>query len=203
MRSPFPLRALALALLLSPMTLTAHCDTWDGPVVKAGREALASGDVNLALIWVRKADESEVRAAFRRALAVRKLEGEAQELADQFFFETLVRIHRAGEGASYTGLKSADEDLGPAIPTGDRAIATGNLQPVWDLLSHSVRQTLQAKFEDVQKAKAYKPGDLEAGRAFVATYVSYIHFVEGVYGTATRAGHDEAAAAPATGAHEH
>ena len=92
----------------------AHCDGMDGPVVKAAQAALAKGDVNLVLIWVRKNDETEIRQAFERTVNVRKLSPEAKELADTYFFETLVRIHRAGEGAPYTGLKPAGRDLGPA-----------------------------------------------------------------------------------------
>ena len=81
-----------------------HCDSMDGPVVKAAQRALATGEVNHALIWVQAQGEAEVRAAFTKALAVRKLSPDAKDLADLYFFETLVRVHRAGEGEPYTGL---------------------------------------------------------------------------------------------------
>src|SRR5512147_2580967 len=77
---------------------SAHCDGMDGPVVKAAQKALAAGNVNLALIWVQPGDEGEVRKVFQRTLAVRRLNPEARELADTYFFETLVRLHRSGEG---------------------------------------------------------------------------------------------------------
>ncbi len=191
MRMSTPFRTLALASLLSPVAAFAHCDTWDGPVVKAAQAALASGEVAPVLIWVRKADEAEIRQAFARAREVRKLGGEAQKMADQFFFETLVRVHRAGEGAPYTGLKPAGTDFGPALPAGDQALETGDLKPVWKLLSDRAHDGLHARFEAAQKAKAFKTGDLEAGRRYVAAYVTYIHYVEGLY---------EAAGAPAHGA---
>src|SRR3990172_9984859 len=89
-------------ILLFPNSAMAHCDGMDGPVVKAAQKALASGDVNLVLIWVQKEDEKEIREAFDRTLEVRKLSAEAKELADMYFFETLVRVHRIGEGAPYT-----------------------------------------------------------------------------------------------------
>ncbi|MGB5880394.1 MAG: DUF6448 family protein, partial [Thermoanaerobaculia bacterium] len=92
-------------VLLLPNLAIAHCDGMDGPVVVAAQKALASGDVNLVLIWVQKDDEKEIRQSFDRTVAVRELSAEAKELADMYFFETLVRIHRAGEGAPYTGLK--------------------------------------------------------------------------------------------------
>ena len=73
--------------------------------------------------------------SFAKTLAVRKLNPEARELADLYFFETLVRIHRAGEGAPYTGLKPAGRDLGPAIPAADKAIETGALEPLLKLIT--------------------------------------------------------------------
>ncbi len=124
--------------------------------------------------------------------------------ADQFFFETLVRLHRAGEGAPFTGLKPAGRDLGPAIPEGDKALETGDLKPVWKLLSDAAHQGLHQRFEAALRAKSFRPADVEAGRQFVAAYVSYIHYVEGLYGAAKRSAHgDEGAAQPSAGcAHE-
>ena len=103
-----PMIAFALAsavLLLAPTAASAHCDGLDGPVVTAARKALESGNVNLVLIWVQKNDEAEIASAFQKTLSVRKLNAQVKDLADTYFFETLVRVHRAGEGEPYTGLK--------------------------------------------------------------------------------------------------
>ena len=127
--------AIGFVFLLMPATVFGHCDGIDGPVVKAAQQALAKGDVNPILIWVQANDEAEIRRVFAKTLAVRKLNPEARELADLYFFETLVRIHRAGEGAPYTGLKPAGRDLGPAIPAADKAIETGALEPLLKLIT--------------------------------------------------------------------
>jgi len=75
-----------------------HCDTLDGPVVTAAKRALETGKVNLILPWAPKAAEEEIKSAFGRAQQVRKLGKAAADLADYWFFETVVRLHRAGEG---------------------------------------------------------------------------------------------------------
>ena len=93
---------LGLGLML-PEQAVAHCDTLDGPVIADARTALDKEDVATVLKWVRLEDEKEIREAFSNTLAVRKLNSEAQNLADMYFFEKLVRIHRAGEGAPFTG----------------------------------------------------------------------------------------------------
>lgn len=180
---PSILRILTLAAM-APGTAAAHCDGMDGPVVKAAQRALATGDVNLVLIWVRKSDEAEIRDAFTRTLAVRKVNREARDLADRYFFETLVRVHRAGEGAPYTGLKPAGRDLGPAIPLADKALATGELEPLIQLITAETRAGLAARFDQAMKARRFESADLEAGRAYIRTYVAFIHFAESAHTTA-------------------
>ena len=155
--SPAALAMLAAAAFLAPHTAQAHCDGLDGPVVKAAQNALTESNVNLVLIWVQKDDEAEIKHAFEKTLAVRKLNAEARELADLYFFETLVRIHRAGEGAPYTGLKPAGRDLGPAIPAGDKALETGNLDPVVKLLSEKMERGLREHFKEAVGEKEIRP----------------------------------------------
>jgi hypothetical protein len=187
----------ALALLAGaswPSIAAAHCDGLDGPVVKDARRALDKGDPAPVLPWVQQKDEAEIRKAFERALAVRKMGGEAQSLADTWFFETLVRVHRAGEGEPFTGLKPAGRDLGPAIPAADRALETGKLEPVAKLLGEEMHAGLHGRFERALAAKAAPSGDVAARRAFVGRYVEYVHYVEGLHAAASRGGGDHGGA---------
>lgn len=181
----------ALAVLgiavLGVQAAFAHCDGLDGPVVKAAKNALQTGNVNLVLIWVQQKDEPEIRAAFQQTLVVRKQSPEAQALADRFFFETLVRVHRAAEGAPYTGLKPAGRDLGPAIPAADKALETGAVGPLQALLANEVQHGLQEHFEEFSTLKGYDPNDVAAGRRFVQAYVEYVHYVERLHEAATEA----------------
>ncbi len=177
----FGLVFVSLFFLGYPAVSLAHCDGMDGPVVKAAQKALESGSANLILLWVQKKDESEVKEAFQKTLAVRKLGAEARELADHYFFETLVRIHRAGEGAPYAGLKPAGRDLGPAIPAADRAIDDGSVKPLLRLLTASLQVGVREQFKKVMANKRFDRDNVEAGRAYVKAYVEYIHYVERLY----------------------
>jgi Family of unknown function (DUF6448) len=162
----------------APGNVLAHCDSLDGPVVKAAQRALETRNLSQVLMWVQADDEAEIRAAFEQTLIVRALSSQGRELADRYFFETVVRVHRAGEGASYTGLKPAGRDLGPAIPAADKAIDEDSLRPVMTLLTKDLENGLQRHFEEVITAKHFTPGDVIAGRQYVRTYVEFIHYVE-------------------------
>lgn len=185
--------------VLAPSRALAHCDGLDGPVVSAARQALERKDVKTVLIWVKKKDETEIRKAFERTLAVRKLSPQAHELADMYFFETLVRLHRAGEGAPYTGLKPAGRDLGPAIPGADRALETGDVQPLVRLLVEATEKGVRQHFAEARAARDYPAGDVEAGREYIEKYVPFVHYVERLYRSATTAavGHEPEAGAAA------
>jgi hypothetical protein len=156
----------------------AHCDGLDGPVVKAARSALESGDVSRVLVWVREEDESEVRGVFHRALAVRKLGSDAKALADTSLFETVVRLHRAAEGAPYTGLKPAGRDLGPAIPAADAALETGSDAALVRLLTTELEDGIRARLADVRRKRGFDPSNVVAGREYVEAYVTLLNYVE-------------------------
>lgn len=158
----------------------AHCDTLDGPVVAAARKALDTGNVNLVLIWVQKKDEAEIRNHFQKTVAVRKVSAQAKELADMYFFETLVRLHRAGEGAAYTGLKPAGK-IEPPIAAADKALESGKVEGVVKLVSERMHAGLERHFKEMISKKKYNPDDIAAGRAFASAYVEYTHYVERLY----------------------
>ena len=181
----------------------AHCDGMDGPVVKAARQALETGSVNHVLLWVQKSDEPEIRNVFAEVLAVRKLGPAARDLADRQFFETLVRIHRAGEGAPYTGLKPAGQDLGPGIPAADNAIEEGSARRLLQLLFGQVEADLQQRFKSVVAKKGYSTQDTAAGREYVKAYVDFMHYVERVYRATTIVGHEHSARTDSGASSEH
>lgn len=195
MRSRYFFNWLACSLLLAgftfatPAPVLAHCDALDGPVVKAARKALDARKVALVLIWVEEKDEPEIRSAFDQALAVRALGPQARELADRFFFETVVRVHRAGEGAPYSGLKPAGSDFGPAIPAADKALAAGSLEPLTKLLVETMQTHLREAFDEAVSSAAFAPGDMPAGRRSIKAYVEFIHYVERLYDTASTPAH--------------
>jgi len=162
-----------------------HCDTLDGPLAKLAEKALADRNVNVVLPWVRAEDEREVRQAFDQAQAVRELGPQARLLADRHFLETLVRVHRAGEGAPFTGLKPADLDLGPAVPAADSALATSSVDAVVKLLVDAVSAGVRERFRTALQRRHFDVNDVAAGRRYVEAYVPYVHYVERLWEAAT------------------
>ncbi len=171
--------ALAAALLLPAAPAAAHCDSVEGPVVVDAKAALAKGDVAPTLKWISAAQEPEVREAFRKTLAVRRLGAEAQEVADTAFFETLVRLHRETEGTAYTGLKRGVKEP-PFIGQLETALGSGSVDAFAKMVGEHAAARVKEKFAVALESKKKADASPADGRAYVAAYVDLMHTTKGI-----------------------
>jgi len=191
---------LATVLIIgSNMFASAHCDTMDGPVVQDARKALGAQDVTPVLKWIQAKDEKTVKDAFDKALAAR---GNKQQAAEMKFFETLVKIHRAGEGEHFAGLKHAGE-VEAVIAEADKALAGGSPDALAKLLTDAISQGIRQRYEKTAEAFRHKDESVQKGREYVAAYVEYTHYVERLHMDAQGhvEHHDKTSSAKAEHAH--
>jgi hypothetical protein len=160
----------------------AHCDSLTGPVVVDARAALESGKVEAVLKWVRPSDEAAIREAFAQTMAVRQEGNAARDLADRWFFETAVRLHRAMEQEPFVGLRPADWKPDPVIEMADNAIDAGDITDLERALLAETKKGLHERFERVRQAREHRNESVAAGRAFVSTYLDYLRYVEKLHG---------------------
>lgn len=158
----------------------AHCDRVNGPVAVAAKQALETGDVSKALIWVGEEQSEELKSKFKQSLKVYNSGEESRKLAERYFMETTVRLHREAEGMPYTGLKPA-QSSSEDIQTAEQALESGNLSPVNDLLAKEIRQKTNELYQHAMEAKDKRGQSVEAGRQWVNAYVRYIVYVHSLY----------------------
>ena len=169
--------------MLTALSARAHCDSLDGPVAKAVQKALQTGSVNPVLAYAPAAAEAEIRVAFEKSRRVRGINADVQALADHAFMETVIRLHRAGEGAAYTGLKPGGADYGPVIPAAEHAIETGDLSRLRAVLieeiEHALRERL-ARVRTLQKAplEPKTAAEVPHARERVSAELGFVTFAE-------------------------
>ena len=168
-----------LFILIIPIKLNGHCDTFSGPVIQDAKLALEKGSVTPVLKWIKKEYEKEITDLFNKTLLVRTKGNEAKELADMYFFETLVRLHRAGEGEPYTGLKTAEVE--PIVALSDQSLATGQIDELITELNKEAGKNIKELFTVVLEKKKHANDSVEAGREYVTAYVTFMHFVENIH----------------------
>lgn len=191
-----PLALAVTAVLAASESALAHCDTVDGPVVASARRALTLGDVTPVLKWVNSEHEDEVEALFAHSIVVRQLGDEARQLADRYFFETMVRLHREGEGFGYAGLKAAGSPVSPAVLAADAALEAGSADDLVAEITEVITAGVRSRFEHARETRAHAEESLAAGREFVAAYVEFTHNVEGLEALASGQSTEHRAAAP-------
>src|SRR5690606_22667140 len=112
-----------------------------------------TGNLALALKWVDPSGADELRSVFDRARA-------ARDVAERWFLENLVRIHRAGEGAPYHGLRPSGVPIDPRVAAADQAIARRDLAPLDGLVPAGRWPELARRFAAVLDRKDYDPADV-------------------------------------------
>ena len=173
-----PLFILSMLILSTNVTF-AHCDTMDGPLIADARKAMGQNNVNYVLKWVSAANESEIRDAFNLVMKVKGLSPEAKELSEKYFFDTLVRIHRAGEGEPFTGVKPSGTPIDDKVLAADKSIEIGNLSPLKNMVSKDILQELTKRFNKVMSLKNFDVNNVAAGREYIEAYVQFFKFAEG------------------------
>lgn len=173
--------ALAIGVNLAMAgTAAAHCDSVDGPVILEAKQALDAGDITPLLKWVSAADEDQIRTVFDKVYRVRQQGGDARALADQHLFATLVKVHRAGEGAPFTGIKPAG-GIDPAVMAADKALQADDIDGLIAAITASFERGVRDRFEAASQARAHADVSVVEGREFVNRYVQYVHYIEAVH----------------------
>ena len=126
----------------------------DGPTVIDGQKAMKENNINYALKWVQPKAEKELKEAFELSMKVKDLSPESKQISEKYFLGELVRIHRQGEDASYTGVKAAGTTIDKKVLAADKSIELGNLSPLENLIEKDKKAELRAtcKFNPHQVA---------------------------------------------------
>lgn len=161
----------------------AHCDAENGPVAEDARKALKTDDFSKVAIWVGEDQNAELKKLFKDALKVYKMGGEAKELAENYFIESSIRLHRAAEGMPYTGVKPA-QPLPEDIKLAEKTLKTGNIKPLVEFLNSEIETESKKWFQKAYDSKeAYKGESVAKGREWVDAYVKYVIYVHNLYKT--------------------
>lgn len=173
--------ALFAIFFLSTQNTFAHCDSYDGPVIKEAQQALTSNNVNLVLKWIDVADEPEIKSLFKKTYELKNGDKEVYAIVEKHFLETLVRLHRATEGVGYTGLKPAGS-ASPIVVMADNAIETKSVDDLLSKFTAHLDKVVREKFNKVKELALVKNESVEKGREYVAAYVDYTHTLEEMHG---------------------
>jgi hypothetical protein len=100
-------------------------------------------------------------------------------------------MHRAGEGAPYTGLKPGGLDHGPVIPVAEAAIESGSAGELTALLTDVVREEVERRFNHVMELKARSGEGLAHLREYTSAMLGIQVYAHGLYTKARSDPHEQ------------
>ena len=171
------LLSVLFILFAAPQMASAHCDSYDGPVIKDALKALEQQNVELVLKWVEPKYDKIITEKFNQTLKLQGSNEEVNEIIRTHFLETLVRLHREGEGASFTGLKPIGS-MTPMVEMADNSLDKNDIDYVVNKVNNHLGEVLRERFTKAMELSKSKDNSVEQGRAYVEAYVEYTHTLE-------------------------
>lgn len=171
---------LIVITLLTVPSVFAHCDSWDGPVVKDALKALETNNVTMVFKWINKEQEKEITSLFNKTYGLKTKDQEIYKIVEKYFFETMVRLHRETEGAPYTGLKPTG-NIKPIIQLTDKSIETNDIKDLTSKLNNHILKVIKEKYDKVAELNKVKDKSVEKGREYVKAYIDYTHTIEALH----------------------
>lgn len=179
---------LGILFLFVSIPAFAHCDSYDGPVIKDAYKALENKEVSYVLKWIDKEQESEIKNLFNKTVALKGGDAEIYKIIEKHFLETLVRLHRETEGEPYTGLKPAGSTA-PIVQMADNSIVNKESKTLLTNLGKHIDAVITEKYNKVAALSKVKDYSVAEGRAYVKAYVDYTHTLEGIEAVMAHGGH--------------
>lgn len=176
LKNLFSVALLSIMMLVS-VSASAHCDSYDGPVIKEALRALDTNNVELVYKWISPEQEAEIAALFDKTYSLKDGDKDVYQIVERHFLETLVRLHRETEGASYTGIKPAGS-MTPLVEMADNSLANKDVDLIVEKVTNHLAEVIReryAKAIELSKTKDISP---QKGREYVHAYVEYTHTLE-------------------------
>ena len=129
-------------------------DPHDGPVMRAAKMALETGNANYVLIWVSEKSENTLKNLLEKTCCERSSQKNMQNRALDWYFETVNRLHLANRRRLYT-CKPGGLDESPIVLKVERAIETGNFEEIRSVIPDTHAGEVKQRFQQVLNKRNY------------------------------------------------
>jgi len=152
----------------------------DGPVTKAAKESLETGNASRILIWIPEESENTLKNLLERTCCVRS--ARQDERTAEWYFETVNRLHVASHGLNNLNISTKTPEEKAIILLVQKACESGNFEDIAVRIPDTPAGELRQRFEDLMKKKdSYCEENCVAGRRYVSAFVDFITFVNSLH----------------------
>ena len=159
------------------MNMPPNYDITKGLVMDAAKMALDTGNVNYVLIWVPEASENKLKNLFDKTVCEHRDRKDVQDIALDWYFETVSRLHRSRKRVLYTFMKPDGLDESQIFQKVERAIEIGDVEELIGDIPYTKEGDLRQRFRHVMDKRNYDVNNIAAGRAYVSAFIDFIIYV--------------------------
>ena len=162
------------------MVLTGNQN--DGPVTKAAKESLETGNANRILIWIPEESENTLKNLLERACCARSTRQDGRNRTAEWYFETVNRLHAASHGLNNLSISTKTPEEKAIILLVEGACESGNFEDIATRIPDTPAGEMRQRFEDLMKKRnSYCEENCVAGRMYVSAFVDFITFVNNLH----------------------
>jgi len=154
-----------------------HCDRNDGPVTRAAKRALETGNAQHILIWIQEDSENTVKNLLEKACCERTTRNDAHNNTVDWYFGTVSRLHSAYHGTHNLNISTKTPEEKAIILLVERACESGNFEDLSPVIPDDCTGEMRQYFDDVMKMRNFDKKNSAAGRVYVSAVVNFITFV--------------------------
>lgn len=152
-------------------------DVIQGPVVKAAKMALETGNVNYILIWLPEESENTLKNLLEKTCCKRSSRMNMQNQAYDWYFATVNRFFSTSRSYDYLKTQFGGLAEKPLVLKVDTAIESGNFEEIRDIIPITHEADAKQRFLHVMNMRNYPVNDIAAGRAYVSAFFDFNRYV--------------------------
>jgi hypothetical protein len=152
-------------------------DVRQGPVFKAAKMSLETGNANYILIWLPEESENTLKNLLEKTCCERTSRMNMQKQAYDWYFETVNRFYLSSRSPDYNTTQSRGL-AGNLFLKIDRAIESGNFEEIRDIIPVTHEADAKQRFHNIIKMRDFSVNNLAAGRSYVSAFFDFNQYVQ-------------------------
>ena len=152
-------------------------DVMQGPVVKAAKMSLETGNVNYVLIWLPEESENSIKNLLEKTCCKHSSKMNMQNQAYDWYFATVNRFFSASRSRDYLTVQFGGLSEKPLVLKVDKAIESGNFEEIRDIIPVSHEADAKQRFQHIMNMRNYPVNNIQSGRAYVSAFFDFARYV--------------------------
>jgi hypothetical protein len=146
----------------------------NGPVMRAAKMALETGNADHILIWVPEESENTLKNLLEKTCCERTTQRKARNHSIEWYLQTINRLHSEYYRPHDLNISTKTPEERKTILLVERACETGNFDEIATVMQITSDEEIRQRFNDVLNKSNYDMDNIAAGRAYVSAFTDFI-----------------------------